>query len=121
MAGSGSGSGRGANTRTSTQARLRIPEAVDKSVAELLVKVKPIIPGALRSGDIEVITPEDQGPDAEPLGNQWLQDYPVEVPGVLLSKNIQNRKSPENEAIIRICIYQENKTSDDTPNRNQQN
>lgn len=85
----GSGSGRGANTRTSTQARVRIPEAVDdKSVAELLVKVKPIIPGALRSGDIEVITPEDQGPDAEPSGNQWLQDYPVEVPGVLLSKNI---------------------------------
>jgi hypothetical protein len=32
------------------------------------------------------------------------QDYPVEVPGVPLSMDIQNRKSPENEAIIRnIC------------------
>jgi hypothetical protein len=61
---------RSANTRCGTQSRPavtvrmnRIPEAANKSAAELLAKVKPIIPGAyavrqLRSGDIEVAVPD---------------------------------------------------------------
>lgn len=95
--------------------RVRIPEAANKSAAELLAKVKPIIPGAyavrqLRSGDIEVAVPDQKTKDQtlnqqETDGCKILrQDYPVEVPGVPLSLDIQNRKSPENEAIIRsIC------------------
>jgi hypothetical protein len=48
--------------------RIRIPEAADKSAAELLARVKPMIPGAyavkpLRSGDIEVVVPDQRTKD----------------------------------------------------------
>ena len=43
--------------------RIRIPEVADKSEAEFLARVKPMIPGAyavkpLRSGDVEVVVPD---------------------------------------------------------------
>jgi hypothetical protein len=95
--------------------RIRIPEAADKSAAELLARVKPMIPGAyavkpLRSGDIEVVVPDQRTKDhvlnqKEVEGCKVLrQDYPVEVPGVPLSVTIKNRRDPENENTIReIC------------------
>lgn len=95
--------------------RIRIPEAADKPAAELLARVKPMIPGAyavrpLRSGDIEVVVPDQRTKD-QVLNQRSVegckvlrQDYPVEVPGVPLSTTIKNKKDPENENIIReIC------------------
>lgn len=48
--------------------RIRVPEAADKPAAELLARVKPMIPGAyavrpLRSGDIEVVVPDQRTKD----------------------------------------------------------
>ena len=48
--------------------RVRIPEAANKSAAELLATVKPIIQGAyavrqLRSGDVEVAVPDQRAKD----------------------------------------------------------
>ena len=76
------------------------PGQLYKSAAELLAKVKPIIP---RIDGCKILR----------------QDYTVEVPGVPLSMDIQNRKSPENEAIIKK-LRPPVKQEDDTPNRNQQ-
>ena len=90
----------GAVPQSRPAVRIRIPEAANKSAAELLAKVKPIIP---RIDGCKILR----------------QDYPVEVPGVPLSMDIQNRKSPENEAIIKK-LRPPVKQEDDTPNRNQQ-
>jgi hypothetical protein len=101
--------------QTRPTVRIRIPETADKSAAELLARVKPIIPGAyavkpLRSGDIEVVVPDQKTKDQvlnqkEVEGCKVLrQDYPVEVPSVPLSVTIKNRRDPENENTIReIC------------------
>ena len=58
----------GAVPQSRPAVRIRIPEAANKSAAELLAKVKPIIAGAyavrqLRSGDIEVAVPDQKTKD----------------------------------------------------------
>ena len=89
-----------------------IPEAEGKTPADLLEEVKPVLQGAyavrqLRSGDVEVMVPDRKAKDQalnqqETEGCKVLRhDYPVEVLGVPLCLGIQNRKSTENDDIIR--------------------
>jgi len=108
--------------------RGRIPEAAKKSCGRAAGENQPHNPHGIcgeaasewRSWGRGAKS-EDQGPDVEPQEiddcKNLRQDYPIEVPGVPLTMDIQNRKSPENEQTIRnIC--QANK--DDAPHRNQQ-
>ncbi|PYY19147.1 MAG: hypothetical protein DMG62_24905, partial [Acidobacteria bacterium] len=95
--------------------RVRLTEAEGKSTTELLEAVKPVIQGAyavrrLRSGDVEVMLPNQRAKDqalnqAEVAGCKVLrQDYPVEVPGVPLATGIKHGKALENEEVAKaIC------------------
>lgn len=96
--------------------RVRIPGAEEKSAAELLAEVKPVISGAyavrpLRSGDVEVMVPDqmtkDKALNQQVTGSVKIlrQDYPVEIWGVPLTTQVARGRSADNAKLIQIISF----------------
>ena len=95
--------------------RVRMADTEGKSNAELLSAAKIAIPGAyaikaMRSGDIEVMVP-DQATKDRVLNQQSVkevkilrQDYLVEIPGMPLSMRIASGKNADNHELIQELI-----------------
>jgi hypothetical protein len=92
--------------------RLRMDAAQGRTPEEILQAVKPVIKGAyavrtLRSGDVDVLVPNQQDKDtavnqAETEGFKIIrQDYPVEVAGGPLDLHIEGGKAADNSALKR--------------------
>jgi len=92
--------------------RVRMPEAQGQTPDEILKAVKPIIKGAyairtLRSGDIDVMVPDQKTKDAaiNQQGTEGCkilrQDYSVEIAGVPLATRIESGKGANNADLIK--------------------
>jgi hypothetical protein len=99
--------------------RVRMPDVAGKTNPEILTAVRTVIRGAyaikpMRSGDIEVLVPDQAAKDhalnqASIDGVKILrQDYPVEIPAVPLSLKVDSGKTADNQALIQELI-KENK------------
>jgi hypothetical protein len=95
--------------------RVRIPDIAGKTNPEILTAVRAVIKGAyavkpLRSGDIEVMVPDQTAKDhalnqATIEGVKILrQDYPVEISAVPLSLQVDSGRTADNQALIQELI-----------------
>ena len=95
-------------------------ETKDKDAKDILIEAKKCIQGAyairkLRSGDIDVIVPDQATKDRvlnapDITGVKILrQSYPVEVPGVPLSIEVENKRGEDVDSDLMLSIFREMK------------
>ena len=98
--------------------RVRIKETKDKDAKDILIEAKKCIQGAyairkLRSGDIDVIVPDQATKDrvlnAPDITGVKIsrQSYPVEVPGVPLSIQVENKRGEGVDSDLMLSIIRE--------------